>query len=130
MYICFLSITKLFISNKTQLAIKHKKKKLGVSLRRATSRRQFNFYHQVPRDSWYLSYQPQKDEQLIRAWSNSAVLNLGPLDWQSRTLTTKPLLILINLEIYKTKRNPSLDYFWGNSFGCLIPIMYALLLFV
>ena len=26
MYICFLSITKLFISNKTYLAIKHKKK--------------------------------------------------------------------------------------------------------
>ena len=32
------------------------------------------------------------------------VLNLGPLNWESSTLTTRPLLILINLEIYKTKK--------------------------
>ena len=30
----------------------------------ATSRRQFTFYHSVPRNSWYSFYQPQKDERL------------------------------------------------------------------
>ena len=30
----------------------------------ATSRRQFTFYHSVPRKSWYSFYQPQKDERL------------------------------------------------------------------
>ena len=49
------------------------------------------------------------------------VLNLGPLDLESSTLTTRPLLMLINLEISKTKRNSSLDYFWGTSFW--VPIV-------
>ena len=49
------------------------------------------------------------------------VLNLGLLDWESSTLTTRPLLMLINLEIYKTKRNSSLDHFSGAFF--LMPIV-------
>ena len=49
------------------------------------------------------------------------VLNLGPLDLESSTLTTRPLLMLINLEIYKTKRNSSLDHFWGTFFW--VPIV-------
>ena len=49
------------------------------------------------------------------------VLNLKPLDWESSTLTTRPLLMLINLEIFKTKRNSSLDYFWGTFFW--VPIV-------
>ena len=49
------------------------------------------------------------------------VLKLGPLDWESSTLTTKPLLILINLETLKTKRNSSLDYFCGTFFW--VPIV-------
>ena len=38
----------------------------GVQLpkARATSRRQFSLYHQVPRNSWYSFYQPRKDERL------------------------------------------------------------------
>ena len=81
----------------------------------ANSRRQFTFYQQVPRDSWYLFYRPQKDELLSLPWSLPVVLNQRPLDWESSTLTTRPLLMLIiNLEIYKTKKN--LDHFWGQFF--------------
>ena len=43
----------------------------------ATSRRQFTFYHLVPRNSWYSFYQPQKDERLRRPWSHPVVLNMG-----------------------------------------------------
>ena len=57
-----------------------------------TSRRQFTFYHLVPRISWYWFYQPQKDERLSRHWSHPVVLNRGPLDWESSALTTRPLL--------------------------------------
>ena len=61
-------------------------------LDRATLRRQFTFYHQVPRDSWYSFYRPQKDERLSRPWSHPVVLNTGLLDWESSVLTTRPLL--------------------------------------
>ena len=44
------------------------------------------------------------------------VLNLGPLDWESSILITRPLVMLINLEIYKAKRNSSLDHFLGTFF--------------
>ena len=49
------------------------------------------------------------------------VLNLGPLDWKSSILITRPLFMLINLEIYKAKRNSSLDYFWATFFW--VPIV-------
>ena len=42
----------------------------------ATSRRQFTFYHSVPRKSWYSFYRPRKDERLSRPWSH---LNLSVL---------------------------------------------------
>ena len=58
---------------------------------RATSRRQFTFYQQVPRNSWYSFYQPRKDERLSRICSHAEVLNMGALDWESSPLTTKPL---------------------------------------
>ena len=58
----------------------------------ATSRRQFTFYHSVPRNSWYSFYRPRKDERLSRPWSHPVVLNTGPLDWESSTLTTRPIL--------------------------------------
>ena len=51
----------------------------------ATSRRQFTFYHSVPRNSWYSFYRPQKDERLSRPWSHPVVLNMGLLDWESST---------------------------------------------
>ena len=41
----------------------------------ATSRRQFTFYHLVPRYSWYSFYRPRKDERLSRPWSHPVVLN-------------------------------------------------------
>ena len=58
----------------------------------ATSRRQFTFYHSVPRNSWYSFYQPRKDGRLSWPWSHPVVLNTGPLDWESSALTTWPLL--------------------------------------
>ena len=58
----------------------------------ATSRRQFTFYHSVPRNSWYSFYRPWKDDRLSRPWSHPVFLNTGPLDWESSTLTTRPLL--------------------------------------
>ena len=57
----------------------------------ATSRRQFTFYHKVPRNLWYSFYQLQKDGRLSRLCSHPVVLNMGPLDWESSHLTTRPL---------------------------------------
>ena len=54
-------------------------------------RRQFTFYHPAPRNSWYSFDQSQKDERLSLPWSHPVVLNIGPLDWESSTLTTRPL---------------------------------------
>ena len=45
-----------------------------------TSRRQYTFYHKVPRYSWYSFYQPRKDERLSQPSSHPVVLNTGPLD--------------------------------------------------
>ena len=58
----------------------------------ATSRRQFTFYHSVPRNSWYSFYRPRKDERLSRPWSHPVVLNTGLLDWESSTLIFKNIL--------------------------------------
>ena len=38
------------------------------------------------------THQPREDERLSRPWSHPAVLNTGPLDWESSALTTRPLL--------------------------------------
>ena len=61
---------------------------------RATSRRQFTFYHSVPKNSQYSFYRPWKDERLSRPWSHLVVLNTGLLDCESSTLITWPLLLL------------------------------------
>ena len=45
-----------------------------------------------PRSSWYSFYRPRKDERLSWLWSHPEVLNLGPLDWESSSLTATPLL--------------------------------------
>ena len=50
------------------------------------------FYHSVPRNSWYSFYRPRNDDRLSRPWSHPVFLNTGPLDWESSTLTTRPLL--------------------------------------
>ena len=56
---------------------------------RATMRRQFTFYHSVPRSSWYSFNRPRKDERLSWSGSYPVVLNAGPLDWESSALTTR-----------------------------------------
>ena len=75
---------------------------------KAASRRQFTFYHSVPRNSRYSFYRPRKDEGLSRPWSHPVVLHTGPLDWESSALTTWPLLhkyiyiyIYIYMQIYQ-----------------------------
>ena len=45
-----------------------------------------------PRNSWYSFYRPRTDERVSRPWSHPVVLNTGPLDWESSTLITRPLL--------------------------------------
>ena len=62
----------------------------------ATSRRQFTFYHSVPRNSWYSFYRPRKDERLSQPWSHPVILNTAPLDWESSALTTRLLLHKVN----------------------------------
>ena len=44
----------------------------------STSKRQFTFYHSVPRNYWYSFYRPRKDERLSRPWSHPVVLSTGP----------------------------------------------------
>ena len=63
---------------------------------KASSGKQFTFYHQVPRNSWYSFYWPQKDGRLSWPWSHPVVLNTGPLEWESSALTTRPLLRLFH----------------------------------
>ena len=46
---------------------------------RATTRRQFTFYHQVSWMSWYSFDRNQIDERLSQFWSPPVVLNLGLL---------------------------------------------------
>ena len=48
---------------------------------RVTLRRQFTFYHSVPRSSWYSFHWLWKDERLSQPWSHPMVLKLGPLNW-------------------------------------------------
>ena len=55
---------------------------------RATTRRQFTFYHSVPRSSWYLINSPRKDKRMNWPWSHPAVLNQGLLHWEASALTT------------------------------------------
>ena len=61
---------------------------MGFNCLKATaiSRRQFNFYHSVPRNSWCSFYRPLKDEKLSRPWSHPMVLNTGRLDWEIQRL--------------------------------------------
>ena len=90
-YICSISPFSIFSSrpDKDRTGINKKKnlKKnlygpflwIGFNCLKATttSRRQFTFYHSVPRNSWYSFYRPQKDERLSWPWSHPMVLNTG-----------------------------------------------------
>ena len=55
---------------------------------RATTRRQFTFYHSTPRSFWYSINRPWKDERLNWPWSQSVVLNPGALYSECSVLTT------------------------------------------
>ena len=68
---------------------------------RATTRREFNFYQYVPRNSWYSFDGPWKNERPSRIWSHSVVLNAGPLDWEVSVLTTRPLQAIALLKNIK-----------------------------
>ena len=46
-----------------------------------------------PKISWFSFDRPKKDERLSRPWSHPVGLNTGLLDWESYTLTTRPLLV-------------------------------------
>ena len=64
---------------------------------RATTSRQFTFYHIVPRSpgTHLIDLGRMKDWVALRT-TNPLVLNLGPLVWVSSSLTFRPLLRLMN----------------------------------
>ena len=63
----------------------------------ATSRRQFAFYHSVPRNSWYSFYRPRKDERLSRPWRSRHIF-LTSCDYQlCSSVSVLSLLLLISL---------------------------------
>ena len=70
---------------------------------RATARRQFTFYHSVPRSFWYLFNQPRKDERLSGPRSHPVVLNPGYLHRESNALTASHFqtIILKKTEIFQ-----------------------------
>ena len=61
---------------------------------KATSRRQFSFTSKVPENPGIPFCWPRKDKKLSHPWSHPVVLSMGPLDWESRALTTRPLLLI------------------------------------
>ena len=67
---------------------------------RSNSRRQFTFYHKVSRSFRYSFYWPWKDESLSWPWNYPVVFNTWPQDWESSTLTTRPLLVLSEIRKY------------------------------
>ena len=73
---------------------------------RATTRRQFTFYHQVPWTSWYSFDRNQIDERLSQLGSPPVVLNLERLDTESSARTPRPLLL---------KKVYDKDYVWNPS---------------
>ena len=66
---------------------------------RATTRRQFTFYHSFPKKSWYPFDQPRKDERLTGLLSHTVVFNTGPLDWGSSAFTNR-LVFVFSLLIF------------------------------
>ena len=62
---------------------------------RAITRREFTFYHSVPRNSWYPFELPRKDERLTRPWSHAVAFNARPLDRGSSALTNIPVFPLL-----------------------------------
>ena len=78
------------INLKNSVALFHGWSLTVSRVQRATSRRQF--YQSVPKISWYSFNLPAEDERLSQPWSDSVVLSLRPIDWESGALTATPLL--------------------------------------
>ena len=70
---------------------------------RATTRRQFTFYHSIPRNPMYPFDQPRKDERPTRPWSCTVAFNTGPLDWESSALTNRPVFVFSLLIFNESK---------------------------
>ena len=47
----------------------------------------------------------RKDERLSRPWSHPVVLNLGPPDWESTALTTRPFIQQVYLQNFLIKQD-------------------------
>ena len=90
----------------------------------ATSRRQFTFYHSVPRNSWYSFYWPWKDEMLSQPWSHLVILNMRPLDWESSTLTTRPLLLKVRGHVHKYEASLRTLKNWEKYWFCYKVIIF------
>ena len=95
----------------------------GQKISMQTSRGQFTFDHWVPRNSWYSLYRPWKNERLSPPWSHPVVLNMGPLDWKSIALTTRPLLhepLVVHLWVHIKCNKISFQtykFLWKSSFA-------------
>ena len=85
---------------------------------RASTWRQFTFYHSLPRNSWYPFDQPYKDERLTRPWSHTVAFNTKPLDWESSTLPIRPVFVFSLLIFNESKichiRNTSITNYHEN----------------
>ena len=68
-----------------------------------TSRRQFTFYHSVPRNSWYSLCRPRKDERLSRPCSHPVVLTTRPYSYKKMYETSVWQYNFTSLRIYQQK---------------------------
>ena len=98
----------------------------------ATSRKQFTFYHSVPRNSGYSLYRPQKDEKLSRPCSYQVVLNMGPLDWESCALITRyqrqdevPVWMKYRF-IYLICSHWRMNYVYGSDWNAISLILFSM----
>ena len=98
--VCTNSIIKLFIHCFEREFSKQRKKTLWLFFMdevqssqgyRATTKRQFTFYHSVPRSSWYSLNRFHENERQSWLCSHPMVLNSESLDWESSPLSTTSL---------------------------------------
>ena len=78
---------------------------------RATSGKQFIFYHYDPTNSWYSLYRPQEDKRLSWSWSYPVVLNTGPLDWESSTIIKGWQIPNAEQLLYQTEKSSQWRFF-------------------
>ena len=66
----------------------------------------------------------REDERLSQPWSHPVVLSMGPLDWESSALTTRPLLQFsfigkINGSIFLLRKNALFLEFYSDLIRCV-----------